>query len=164
MKSKMMAVCGVLLLILSAALLGADKPALAGKWTIKDGNADIKIDFKVDGDKVTGTFNNPLAGGPMDIKEGKLKEDKVSFYIVRKFTGAEIRLKWTGTISGDEIQFKRESVFVGSGDSSPLRPPSGGFSNFGVFGGDGPGPGMMMGGGSDAKADLVARRDKTDKK
>jgi hypothetical protein len=105
----------------------------AGKWLIKDSDTTIKLELKVDGGKLTGTLDNPQAGGPTDIKDGKIEGNKISFSVERKSNNNNVTINWTGTLSGDEIKFKRESAGGGA-----------------------------RGGG--ASAELIAQRDKSDKK
>jgi len=114
----------------------------AGKWLIKDGDTTIKLELKVDGGKLTGTLDNPQAGGPTDIKDGKIEGNKISFNVARKSNNNNVTINWTGTLSGDEIRFKRESA--------------GGSARGGMMGGG------ARGGG--ASAELIAQRDKSDKK
>jgi hypothetical protein len=148
MKSKIMAISAVALLVLLAAAWAADKPNLAGKWTAKDGENEIKLEFKVDGAKVTGTVDNAQAGGSVEIKDGKLEGDQVSFSVVRQSNGSDVTIKWKGTISGDEIKFTRGGDNAGAG-GGPGGGMMGGGPGGGMMGG-GPGGGMgggMMGGG-----------------
>jgi hypothetical protein len=79
----------------------------AGKWLIKDGDVDIKLDFKVADGKLTGTLYNSQAPGAIEVKKGKVEGDKVSFYIERETNGNTVKINWSGTPSGDKIQFKR---------------------------------------------------------
>jgi hypothetical protein len=80
---------------------------LAGKWVGRSGDNDIILEFKVDGMKVTGTINNPLAGAT-PIMDGKLIGDDIFFYVVRTINNVESRVLWRGKAAGDEIKFKRE--------------------------------------------------------
>jgi hypothetical protein len=167
MKSKIVAISAAALLLLAAAAWAADKPDLAGKWTVKDGDTEIKLDFKVEGAKVKGTVDNPQAGGPVEMKDGKLEGNKISFNVIRQSNGADVTINWTGTISGDEIQFKR-----GSADGGAAGGPGGGGMGAMMGGGPGGGPGGggmggMMGGGpggggGGATAEFDAQREKSD--
>jgi hypothetical protein len=169
MKSKILAISVAALLILTASAWTADKPDITGKWTIKDGETEIKMSFKVDGAKVTGTLDNPQNGGPTDIKDGKIEGDKVSFNVVRKVNDSDLKITWTGTISGNEIKFKRESA----GGGAPGGGGPGGGMGMGGFGGGaaaggGPGGGMGMGGfGGGAPgggtSEFVGKREKGEK-
>ena len=70
------------------------------------GEQKYTYDLKVTGDLVTGTAKN--ADGESEIKEGKLKGDTVTFVENMKVQGMDIRVEYTGTISGDEIKFTRK--------------------------------------------------------
>jgi hypothetical protein len=121
----------------------SDKPSkgIAGTWLIKDGDNDIKLVFKVDGSKLTGTLDNSQAPGEIEIKDGKVDGDKVSFHVVRQMNNQDIEIPWSGTLSGDEFKFKREAVGGGGGG---MRGGGGMGGGGGIMGGGG---GGMRGGG-----------------
>ncbi len=105
---------------------GGPSKGVAGKWIAKDGDNEIKLEFKVDGSKFTGTIENTQMPGAIEVKDGKIEGDKISFSYVRQMGGQGFNINWTGTLSGDELKLKRG--FAGGGMSG--------------FGG-----GMMPGGG-----------------
>jgi hypothetical protein len=105
MKIKAYAIGVVALLVLTASLWAAD---FAGKWTAQAGDVVITLTFKVDGNTLTGTVDNPQAG-PADIKEGKIDGDNISFYLVRKLGENDVKITWKGKAGGDEIRFTREA-------------------------------------------------------
>ncbi len=97
-----------LLGILSVAAVAAD---VTGKWTAdapgRGGNTvKTTFTFKADGSKLTGTMEN-ANGNPVDIADGKVDGDTISFNVVRSFGGNEIKLAFKGTVSGSEIKFTR---------------------------------------------------------
>ncbi len=96
----------ILALVTASRLFGAD---LAGKWTAsfdtQIGEQHYTYDFKVTGDTVTGTAKSD--NGEVQIKEGKLNGDTVTFVENLNFQGMELRIVYTGKISGDEIKFTR---------------------------------------------------------
>jgi enterochelin esterase-like enzyme len=96
----------------------SDKPSTgaAGKWLIKDGDNEIKLEFKVEGSVLTGTLINSQMPGAIEFKDGKIEGDKISFSYVRQTNGQDMKISWTGTLSGDEIKLKRE---VGGGGGMP---------------------------------------------
>ena len=106
MKAKYLLFGLVALLILIASAWAAD---IAGQWKAQAQGADITITFKVDGNTVTGTLDNSMAG-PTDIKEGKIEGDEVSFYVVRKLGENDTKITWKGKIAGDEIKFTRQAA------------------------------------------------------
>ena len=46
--------------------------------------------------------------GTVELKEGKVQGDKVTFVEMLDFQGNSIRIEYTGTIAGDEIKFSRK--------------------------------------------------------
>ncbi len=102
---------------LAASLLLA-LPALAadvtGKWTTEFdsqiGKQKYTFDLKVDGEKVTGKAHYERMGqaGDVDLQEGKLVGDKLSFVEVDTFQGNELRIVYTGKVKGDEIALTRD--------------------------------------------------------
>lgn len=94
---------------------GGSSTGAAGKWIIKDGENAIKLDLKADGSSLTGTLVNPQMPGAIDIKNGKLEGDKISFEYVRQMGGQDITIVWTGTVAGDEIKLKRGVGMPGGG-------------------------------------------------
>lgn len=97
-----------LLGICAMAALAAD---VTGKWTAevpgRGGNTTTNtFVFKVDGDKLTGTMNGGR-GGDVEIKDGKVSGDDISFVVVRTFGDNEIKFTYKGKVSGDEIKFTR---------------------------------------------------------
>ena len=78
---------------------------IAGAWVANfkdDTGADLPLnfDFKVDGDKLTGTVKSGQGDG--ELKNGKVEGDDVSFDV--DFNGNTIKHK--GTLVGDEIKLK----------------------------------------------------------
>lgn len=110
MKGKVFSISILVLLVLLTSAWAAD---LTGKWIAQvsggEGQEDseITLNFKADGAKFTGTLNNTQMPGDIDIKEGKIDGDKVSFSLSRSFGENEMKVVWKGTISGDEIKFTR---------------------------------------------------------
>jgi hypothetical protein len=94
---------------------GNPSTGAAGKWIIKDGENEIKLELKVDGSKLTGTIVNPQMPGAIEIKNGKIEGDKISFDYVRQMTGQNITIVWTGTLAGDEMKLKRGVGMPGGG-------------------------------------------------
>jgi len=101
------AVHAVLLLsLLAVSALAAD---ISGQWkaefTLPDGSArQNTMNFKQDGDKLTGTVAGQM--GEAEIRDGKVSGDTVSFYVMRNFGDNEMKLTYTGQVSGSEIKFK----------------------------------------------------------
>ena len=98
-----------MLFVLTAGALAAD---LGGKWVAqipgRDGQArETTFNFKVDGDKLTGTVSG-RQGRDNPIAEGKVSGDTVTFVVAMERGGETVKQTYTGKIAGDEIKFKRE--------------------------------------------------------
>ena len=94
--------------IFAIAAYAAD---VTGKWTAevpgRGGNMQTNtIVLKQEGTKVSGTLDGGR-GGAVEITNGKVEGDTVSFTVVRNFNGNEIKQTFKGTISGSEIKFTR---------------------------------------------------------
>ena len=100
-------------LVLAFSLLAAD---VTGKWVAEQPGRNggpprqTTFDLKADGAKLTGTM---LGGGgrggaptPIEITDGKVDGDKVSFTVKRETPNGAMETKYSGTISGDELTLK----------------------------------------------------------
>src|SRR6266550_7419530 len=107
------------ILALGAVAQAQDKKAdPTGTWTWttpgRNGGPDRKstLKLKVEGDKVTGTLSAPGRGGQssdVEISEGKLKGDEISFAVTREVQGNKFTAKYNGKLSGDSIKGKIET-------------------------------------------------------
>jgi hypothetical protein len=138
MKAKILLV-GAVVLLACAAAYAAD---VTGKWVAempgRMGGAPTQttFTFKVEGAKLTGSMQG-AQGDPVEITEGKVEGDNISFITIRKRNDVEMKTTWKGKVSGDEIKFTRE-----------MQMPAGGFGGPGGGpGGGGPGPGGGQGAG-----------------
>ena len=102
-----------LTLALAGSAWSADT-TVAGKW---QGEFDSQIgvqkytyEFKVDGTNLTGRAIGIRDEGTnsVAITEGKIVKDEISFVEPLKFDDNEIRIEYTGKVSGDEIKFHRK--------------------------------------------------------
>ena len=85
----------------------ADDATGTWKWTSMFGNNSIESTAKLkqEGDKLTGVYvgrNNTES----PIEEGTIKDNVVSFKIVREFNGNKFTMKYSGTLSGETIKGK----------------------------------------------------------
>src|SRR6476646_9055 len=96
-----------LLAAAAGVLCAAD---VSGKWTAsfdtQVGVQNYTYEFKVDGEKLTGTTKSQF--GESEIKDGTVKGDTVSFVETLKFEDQLIPISYTGKIAGDEIKFTRK--------------------------------------------------------
>jgi hypothetical protein len=141
MRNRMLLIVAVILMMLVASVWAAD---VAGKWIAQapsgQGTSEITLIFKVDGATLTGTLDNSAMPGAIEIKDGKIQENDISFHVLRAFGENEMKVVWKGKISGDEIRFTREI-------------------EGGMMGGAPGGPGGGAGAGGGAAADeIIAKR------
>jgi hypothetical protein len=95
-------------LLMTAGLLCAAD--ISGTWTAsfetQIGVQNYTYEFKVDGEKLTGTAKSNL--GSATIAEGSVKGDVVTFVENLDFQGQPVRITYKGKVNGNEIQFTRE--------------------------------------------------------
>lgn len=102
-------------LVLSVLLLftfGALAADITGKWTAqvpgRGGEArETTFTFKVVGDKLEGSISG-RQGRENPIADGKISGDTVTFTVTMTRGDNSIKQNYTGTVSGNEIKFKRE--------------------------------------------------------
>jgi enterochelin esterase-like enzyme len=88
---------------------------LTGTWRAmfdtQVGRQSYVYELKAEGEKVTGTATGDINGEnrrKVDIHDGRLKGDTVTFVEQFNFQGNELTIRYTGKIAGDEIKFTRE--------------------------------------------------------
>jgi hypothetical protein len=95
--------------VLAVTALAAD---VTGKWTgeqqTRNGAQTVTLTLKADGETLTGTMNGGR-GGDAEISDGKISGDKVSFSLTREFNGNSMTIKYSGTVSGDEMKLTVET-------------------------------------------------------
>ncbi len=95
--------CGLLLLAASPAF-AAD---VDGKWVgsidTPNGPVTVNYTFKADGGTLTGSTSGP-DGTPIPIKDGKIKDNKVTFSLTLDFGGGPIVFDYTGEVSAAELK------------------------------------------------------------
>ena len=78
-----------------------------GKWAGqiqgRGGPQTQTLTLKADGNTLTGSVEGGR-GGPIDISDGKIDGNNVSFNVVREFQGNKITQEFKGTISGGELK------------------------------------------------------------
>ena len=95
-------------LLMVFTLAAAD---VSGKWTAqvpgRSGNMrDVTFNFKADGEKLTGTMSG--RNGDIQISDGRVSGDVVSFSVTQEFGGNSVKQTFTGKVTGSDIMFKRE--------------------------------------------------------
>ena len=100
------------------AILLAATPAFAadvdGKWsgTISVagvGDVPVAFEFKADGATLTGSTLSP-DGMSVNIKDGKIEGDKITFLVSLDFGGMPLDIAYSGVVSPEELKMKAEVV------------------------------------------------------
>ena len=97
------------------ASLAATAAGIDGKWTSESKRGDNTIQqtltLKSDGGTLTGTIETSFNGNSrsIDIKNGKVDQDTVTFVEILNFQGMVLEISYTGKIvSADQIDFTRK--------------------------------------------------------
>ena len=100
-----------LLLAASPAFAGGN---VDGKWTgsldTPNGPVQVSFLFKTDGTTLTGTTTGP-DGNPLALKNGKIDGDKISFSFDISFGAEPTTFNYTGVVAGSEM--KLHTDFMG---------------------------------------------------
>jgi hypothetical protein len=109
----------ILVILIFAGLICVYGADITGKWTAQfDSQVGVQkytFDFKVEGTKLTGTATSSIKGqdgssvneAKTQIQEGKIEGDKVTFSENLPYTGMDLKIVYTGTVSGNEIKLSR---------------------------------------------------------
>lgn len=105
------------MLMVAALVLGlagiATAGDVAGTWTSEFdsqiGAQKYTFVFEVEGETLKGTATGERMGETetVEITDGKVVGDEVSFTEKLEFQGQPLVIKYTGTLDGDEIKLKR---------------------------------------------------------
>src|SRR6185436_17607270 len=112
------------LTLLSLSALAAD---VTGTWKAEfdtqRGLQKYTFTLKQDGANVTGKANVEREGEKREaeLKEGKVEGDTVTFVEPLKIQDNDIRITYTGKISGNEIKFTRKAGDFGSSEATAKR-------------------------------------------
>jgi opacity protein-like surface antigen len=92
------------LLLTAAPALAAD---VDGKWagtiSTPGGDFPVTFEFKADGAKLVGTTMSP-DGMAVDIKDGKLEGDKITFLVSFDFGGMALDIAYSGVVAPSEMK------------------------------------------------------------
>jgi hypothetical protein len=107
---KRLMLCAFAMVTMALTVTAARAADVTGSWTAEmttpDGNSfQLAFTFKQDGDKLTGTVQGP--GDPIDISNGKVDGNKISFDV--SFNGMTISHEGTVNDAGDEIDMTTKS-------------------------------------------------------
>ena len=142
MKLKSLLIVAAVLMLVAAFAVAA---GVDGKWTSESQRqgqtSTTAYEFKADGAKLTGSLTMPgmMGGEPtkVDITEGKIDGDNITFVVIRKFGENEMKSTYKGKVAGDEIKFTVERAMPAG-----MGGPGGGMGGPGAGGPGAGGPGM----------------------
>jgi hypothetical protein len=105
-----LAFCASLALLACLMVTSALAANVDGKWTAqvpgRQGNTqEMTFNFKAEGDKLTGSVSS--ARGEMQIQDGKVDGDNISFSQTFERGGNSMKIMYKGKVSGDTIEFTR---------------------------------------------------------
>jgi hypothetical protein len=114
MKTKLF-VAGAIICVIAAVAYA--QTGLTGKWVTdppaaaaaggRGGNAETRLDLKIDGAKVTGTMFE--GGADLEVKEGTVAGKQAKWFTIRPLNGADFRVNWTADLTDDNtISLTRE--------------------------------------------------------
>lgn len=129
----MMKKLGLAILIFALGSVTALAADLNGTWTAevqgRRGTQTLTFDFHVDGSTLTGKITTER--GEMDISNGKVDGDNISFDQVMNFNGNSMTINYKGIADGpDSIKFTRQmgdrpaTDFVARRGSAAAPPPA----------------------------------------
>lgn len=95
---------------------------LEGRW----GRQRIQFEFKAEGDKLTGKTLSQFGGETreLEIQDGKIEGDTLSFVQVMKFQGNEMRVQYTGKMGDEDIAFIRKTGELGTSEFKAAKGPT----------------------------------------
>ena len=115
--------CAIVFALTAGLALAVD---VTGKWSGEmsgpdGGGMSITFTFKQDGTKLTGTADGP-GGQPLQIKDGKVEGDKISFAISFEGGDGEMKVVHEGSVNGDEMTLNiKMDGGPGGGPGGPLK-------------------------------------------
>jgi hypothetical protein len=107
MKRNCILVAALYVLVLSMAHVASAQDAkVAGSWDLsapgRDGNINTStLTLQQDGTKLTGTIKGQRGEAPLT---GSINGNNISFSVTRNTPNGEIKIDYTGTVSGDAMK------------------------------------------------------------
>jgi hypothetical protein len=119
MKRYMGALAALALIVIAAPVWAADAD---GTW-----KGDVKLPngqvvplvahLKQQKSVITGTLDGINGAPDVEIMDGKIEGDKVTFWGVRKVNGADVKFNYTGKLAGDSLDIQ---IVRADGSAPPL--------------------------------------------
>ncbi|TAJ95181.1 MAG: hypothetical protein EPO31_02045 [Gammaproteobacteria bacterium] len=104
-------ILSLIMLCISSSVFAAD---IAGSWTAEFdsqvGKQKYTYVFTVTGTSITGEASVNIAGtdSKSKIAEGTVDGDNVTFVENLNYGGQDLRITYTGTVAGDDLNLKRD--------------------------------------------------------
>lgn len=95
------------LFLFLTSMISARAGDISGTWIAPTPSFNVTFAFQVDGTILTGTVKTHPSD-ETEIRDGKVKGDKLSFYIERLVHQKKVKVRFKGTIVGEEINLTRE--------------------------------------------------------
>jgi opacity protein-like surface antigen len=108
MRMRNLCIVAAMTILLAATASAAD---VTGKWvglmpTRDNQTRETTFDLKASGGKLTGTMSGPQGG--LEIQDGKISGDDISFKVHMQFGDTKLVLLFQGAVSADQIKFTRK--------------------------------------------------------
>jgi len=117
----------IIALVLAAFASAVSAADVTGTWKAEfdtqRGLQKYTFNLKQDGANVTGKASVEMADQKREaeFKEGKVDGDTVTLVEMLSVQGNDIRITFTGKLSGDEIKFTRKAGDFGSSEATAKR-------------------------------------------
>lgn len=114
MKKRLISLCAMFALATVAAFAADVTGTWKGEANPNGKGGPPTFTFKQDGSKLTGSTAG--RGGDVQISDGKVDGDNVSFTVVREMQGNTMKIMYKGTVSGTTMKLTQEMEGRGSRD------------------------------------------------
>jgi len=106
MRMRILAIFVLTLALVSVSFAQGINGTWKGQRPGRDGAMmDVTFKFQADGEKLTGS--TMMRDNEIQISDGKITGNDVSFVVKMEFGGNTMVMKYTGTLSGDELKLKQ---------------------------------------------------------
>lgn len=104
MKKIIVAIVAALGLFVTGLLAADFNGKWAGEVEGRNGKRPVAFTLKAEGEKLTGSMDGQ--NGPVEIMEGKITGDEISFSVEREMQGEKRKIPYTGKLVNGELQMK----------------------------------------------------------
>ena len=106
MRMRILAIFVLTLALVSVSFAQGINGTWKGQRPGRDGAMmDVTFKFVADGEKLTGTTT--MRDNEIQISDGKITGNDVSFVVKMEFGGNSMVMKYTGTLAGSELKLKQ---------------------------------------------------------